>query len=477
MSTEELFLPLGQVDLLKFLDATSGVIQIELIDAGMIRPITGTYEYKERDGRLLIAPVVSRGEAQRIEMPSKLPLTPRFVAFLGLYDGDGNKTNDIGFAQNELGLQTFIDFGLDFLFGDVFPVEMTLLEDEKAFQGAAAEAKLRELERAAFTRGVLSEDITRRYLHERMMNERLTGDAFATPIDHVRYVISAKKGARSEGQSSFEIIKNRKGSRRFLPLFLAVLKEVIRTIEGNIKNSPKGVQWNGPPWTHATQALAVRGYIESGSCFYQSSRGQQRYSVVSEGSETIEIKKARGSSFHVRKEIPISPLLCLMFGIYLAEGTTSKSKFFTFRKQPEDLAIGFNSSENVSLSIFLRGLSLFYPNLNDVVEQWLVKIGTKYFPETHAAAEKQGAPVVRGGSKGQGIARSPEVTEEYRSWAMAHFDAVDLVATKFSHIEFTGAGIARVDVRCKAQSAPLLFSLVVDLLFEPGELELFLVEG
>jgi hypothetical protein len=37
-----------------------------------------------------------------------------------------------------------------------------------------------------------------------------------------------------------------------------------------------------------------------------------------------------------------------MFGLYLAEGTTAKAKFFTFREQPEDLALGFNSSEVTS---------------------------------------------------------------------------------------------------------------------------------
>jgi hypothetical protein len=41
---------------------------------------------------------------------------------------------------------------------------------------------------------------------------------------------------------------------------------------------------------------------------------------------------------------------------------------------------------------------------------------------------------------------------------------------KFTHIEFTGSGIARIDVRCKAYPAPFVFSLIHDLVFEPNSL-------
>ena len=45
---------------------------------------------------------------------------------------------------------------------------------------------------------------------------------------------------------------------------------------------------------------------------------------------------------------------------------------------------------------------------------------------------------------------------------------------KFSHIEFTGAGIPRVDIRCAKFPAQFLAALICDLLFFPKSIEEFI---
>ncbi|MBU2052990.1 MAG: hypothetical protein KJ721_01960, partial [Nanoarchaeota archaeon] len=103
-----------------------------------------------------------------------------------------------------------------------------------------------------------------------------------------------------------------------------------------------------------------------------------------------------------------------------------------------------------------------FPNLYDVFDYWLIKVGTKYFPEINAFSLKTLVPISRGGKKGQGISRSTEVSEALLKWALTNFPIMEEYKSLFRHIEFTGSGIARIDLRCKSSAAPLLFSLMRD---------------
>ena len=112
--------PLGRIDLLKYLQATKGQIDIELIDAGMIRPLKASYSFTELKDKLLITRLEKRGTNTEATVNRFIDLTPEFIVFAGMYDGDGNKTNNIGFAQNEHHLQNFVTDHLKQLFGGSF---------------------------------------------------------------------------------------------------------------------------------------------------------------------------------------------------------------------------------------------------------------------------------------------------------------------------------------------------------------------
>lgn len=471
--------PLGHLNVETFLlsksGATPGVarVEIQLIDAGMIRPFVQEYQWaRAPDGRSLTVTGIGRGRPATATLPVVVDLTPGMIAFFGAYDGDGNKTGDIGFAQNEAHLQDYVFDSLRVLFGSSFGVEVNILEDSRYFEGDDVIDRMQQIREELVAEGIAPTDITDRLLMEHVLLERYHRQfPGAPPIgERIRYTISPLKGARSAGQSSFEIIRKFTGSRRFLPLLMDITKQVILTIYEDRTTSgetPPSLVWDGQPHSFAHQVIDTGAFVASDRCGYGTTRGFNRYRVVRAGNNELEISKATGNAFTVRQPIAITPLLSLMFGLYLAEGTTAKSKFFTFREQPEDLALGFNSSEEITLVIFLLGLNTVFSDPSMIIDEWLVKIGTKYFAESVALGEKLGVPVARGGNKGQGVSRSVEVTLAVKQWALNQFPALKHWQSKYSHIEFTGSGIARVDVRCKSASAPFLFALIHDLVFDP----------
>src|SRR5690349_10645 len=124
------FRPLGQLDLEAFLAERSlsnpglAELHVQFIDAGLIRPFSQVYQWhvSEDGSRLLITPISSNRKTKQITftLPCVVDLTPQMVAFFGAYDGDGNKTGEIGFAQNEVHLQEFVFESLRVLFGESF---------------------------------------------------------------------------------------------------------------------------------------------------------------------------------------------------------------------------------------------------------------------------------------------------------------------------------------------------------------------
>lgn len=487
--------PLGHLDLEAFLAERSvshpgrAEVYVQLIDAGMIRPFSQVYEWRLGDDgvSLLVRPISSNRQAGQttFTLPRTIDLTPQMIAFFGAYDGDGNKTGEIGFAQNEVHLQEFVFACLRVLFGTSFDIDVNILEDTRYFDSEVVKRRIREIGDQWTYQGRSQAEISERKLQEQVLLERYQSQfsaAIPQPRRRIRYTISPLKGARTAGASSFEIIHNFVGSRRALPLLLDIIKSTIKTIHvdqvhSEIHREPSrpSIVWVGLPRSFSQEFIDTRAFVSSDRCRYATSRGSVSYQILSSDDDHLWIKKPGGSRFAVYTRLGITPLLCLMFGLYLAEGTTAKAKFFTFRRQPEDLALGFNSSEEISLDIFLGGLSSMFPSPESVIEQWLVKIGTKYFPESTALGEKLGVPVVRGGLKGQGIARGLEITQAVKRWALVQSPIMQRWEDKFSHIEFTGSGIPRIDVRCKAYPAPFVFSLVHDLVFEPDTLMNFLI--
>ena len=483
---------LGYIDVDAFLRSKNGAIDLNLIDAGRIRPVSQKYEWETDTsaGHVLLRPILSKGSRAKVGdvlIPQFINLTPETIAFMGAYDGDGNKTNKIGFAQNNPQLQDFVSRGLQVLFGDSFDSQVTILEDEKYFQGDDIIDKMNLIKQEWTDQGRLEGHITERVLKEEILRRKYILQYDGNPPDEpIKFVISSKKGALAPGGSAYEIIRAQLKSERFLPFLLAIIKACVDSI---LKDSIEldEITWLGPPLTHHQQYFNLKSYVESGMCCYVTKGGQKRqYDICAEQGELFKphidrgnllwIQKPSGRRFAVPVELPLSPILCLMLGYYLAEGSSSKSAYFTFRqKYEENIKLGFNSSEEDTLRVFFYGLDVLFPNSRaDIVTGWLVKIGGKYFPESITVAEKLGIPLTRRGPKGQGVAGSIEFTKSVRDWALDEFPLMKEWAEKFLHIEFTGAGVPRVDIRCAGFPAQFLAAVICDSLFLSESIEEFI---
>ncbi len=480
---------LGHINVDAFLQRKNGIISLNLTDAGMVRPISQNY-YWETDTsskQVSLCPIHDQTKGKNILIPQFINLTPEAIAFIGAYDGDGNKTNNIGFAQNNPQLQDFVSKGLQVLFGDSFHSDVTILEDEKYFQGEDVVAQMTIIKEKWITQGRPEEQITDRELQEEVLLQKYASQYSNVLSDEtIKYVISPHKGAGAPGKSAYEIIRNQRNSRSFLPFLLAIIKEGVNSILQDSIGSNE-ITWLGSPLAYHQQYLDMKSYIESGKCCYVTAGGEiRRYEIYAEQGQLFEphigqsnllwIQKPNGQRFAVPVELPVSPILCLMLGYYLAEGSSSKAAYFTFRERYEqNISLGFNSSEEDTLRVFFSGLDVLFPNSrHEIITGWLVKIGGKYFPESITVAEKIGIPLARRGSKGQGAAGSIEFTEAVRDWAIAQFPLMQEWIDKFLHIEFTGAGIPRVDIRCAGFPAQFLAAVICDLLFFPESIEEFI---
>ena len=475
---------LGHINVDTFLQNRNGRVQLNLIDAGRIRPVSQQYEWETdtSEGHVLLRPILSRGSQAKVGdvlIPQFINLTPETIAFMGAYDGDGNKTNNIGFAQNNPQLQDFVSRGLQVLFGDSFHSQVTVLEDEKYFQGTDVIDQMNAIKQEWTTQGRMEGQIILREQQEEILRRKYNSQYDGSPPDEpVKFVISAKKGAQSPGGSSYEIIRTQLKSERFLPFLLAMIKACVATILKDSIDSDE-ITWLGAPLTHHQQYLNLKSYAESGQCCYLTKGGRKRqYEICAEQDNLLWIQKPNGRRFAVSVELPLSPILCLMLGYYLAEGSSSKSAYFTFRERYEQsISLGFNSSEEDTLRVFFNGLDVLFPNSRaDIVTGWIIKIGGKYFPESITVAEKLGIPLTRRGLKGQGAAGNIEFTKAVRDWALDQFPLMKAWADKFLHIEFTGAGVPRVDIRCASFPAQFLAAVICDLLFLSEGIEEFICD-
>jgi hypothetical protein len=185
-------------------------------------------------------------------------------------------------------------------------------------------------------------------------------------------------------------------------------------------------------------------------------------------------KRNSRKHFLVPDKIVFTPLLMLFLGLYLAEGNTSKDKIFSFFEEPTTgLAIGFTGSEGATIEICIRAMEQIFLDEQGSVETWRIKIGTKYFSEAAALGHKLGALVLRRGQKGQGAAGGLEIVEHVQDWSLKVIPALQKYQSMFDHLEYTGAGIPRVDVFYPNSAAPYLFALMRDLIAEPQILDQF----
>jgi hypothetical protein len=167
------------------------------------------------------------------------------------------------------------------------------------------------------------------------------------------------------------------------------------------------------------------------------------------------------SRFKGRRYVNLGPFTSYGAGLYLAEGTTDKNTIMHFHERSEENskgALSFNSSEGTSLAIFLQiGECLGFAQ--EAILSWKIKVGSAFMYEVQVLGEIFQSPMVRKKEKGQGKSPSCVQPGYFREWAIKEFSELGGAASKFSHLEFTGAGVPRVQVNCSRSPARLLFSL------------------
>jgi hypothetical protein len=105
------------------------------------------------------------------------------------------------------------------------------------------------------------------------------------------------------------------------------------------------------------------------------------------------------------------------------------------------------------------------------VAYWRIKVGSKYFPETVTVGNKIGAVTLRRGPKGQGSASGFEVVEALKKWALSSLPDLQHFVERFDHLEYTGAGIPRVDLFYPKGSEVYVFSMMRNIVVNPEELD------
>ena len=144
--------------------------------------------------------------------------------------------------------------------------------------------------------------------------------------------------------------------------------------------------------------------------------------------------------------------------------------------------MGFTSSEGASLEMMLQTLRKMFPE-EDCVDAWKVKVGSQYFPELVVTGLKNGMPMLRGGASGDGKLRTMEISLAIKEWALGiadaplngvtsllHRDYVD----RYSHVEPTGSGVARIDfwassTLCRWYFPLLMFTVFGDIVSDPAK--------
>ena len=247
------------------------------------------------------------------------------------------------------------------------------------------------------------------------------------------------------------------GLNGFGELFLKILHEIEDSIFNDTKMSQSSlIVWGDVP-SNLGEQLDIQNFFSKNSYGHISN---ERPDFEIDG-EVLYGKWPRSKKLKLKKIINLSPLWAYVSGLYLAEGSTPKSTFFSMHiKKPPSLSLGFTSTENKSIDLVLRTLnSLFYED--DCLDAWKIKVGSQYFPELVVQGIKQGVPMLRGGKSGDGKMRTMEISLSLKDWALTLVPALLTYQSKYSHVEPTGAGIARVDFWASSSLCRWFFPLIM----------------
>lgn len=514
---------LGHLNVHDYLTRVNGLVTGCVITDAKDRQYHQSYDFvDDGQGRLIIKRKDGNGDA--VVLPKVIELDEPLVAFFGLYSGDGAKGSEdpkhagriiptISFSQKERNLVRFAVDQFRRLFQGDVRFTFSLGEDSAFFMAGDGIRRLDDHYRTATGSGTppsqhLStvrphlNDKDRQYLaetrpdvpgsnedylafyyqHKSAMTAVLAAEKLAelasvgiSVASNITITASLrrpfKKGARSPGGSSRSDEIHLGGLNGVGELFLKMMHEIEDSVLRDSSVSSTGlVKWLDRP-SKIGQRLDLFDF------FTNNSYGQIN------NAHPVELRKGCGhvvgkwrqsSETTISRYLRLDPLWCYIAGLYLAEGSTPKEAMFRmFSNRPGAMAFGFTSSEGTSIELMLRVLRSLFPK-EVCLEAWKVKVGSQYFPELVLTGLKHGMPMLRGGDSGDGKLRTMEISLAIKRWALEVSDVplnggISLLhgdyADRFSHVEPTGAGVARIDFWASSSLCRWYFPILMYTVF------------
>jgi hypothetical protein len=502
---------LGEIHVKDFLDRTGGAVRGRLVSDAKDRVYSADYTYTEDADGLLHITRAGRGSAA--VMKPVIDLDEALVCFFGFYSGDGAKGGErpghpgivqppLSISQSEPNLIRFSIEQFRKVFSGSIRFSFSLGEDSAYFMAgeglSALEAHYggampptepltrvrptldaKDQQYLAERRPVAGNNETHLafyYQHKAAMAEILTAQK-QEDIDRAGIALTTsdsvtaslrrpfKKGARQPGGSSRADETHVGGVTGFGELFLKMLHEAESSIQENTQESTQGlIVWSDIP-SEVGELVNVQDFFTTHP--YGTIGGERptfAAPTLSAGGAVgtyIVGRWPRSKSIDIAPEIRIDPLFCYTSGLYLAEGTTSKADILAMpRQRLSSPALSFTSSENTSLELLIRTLQrLFRPDA--CVTTWKVKVGSQYFPELVVIGLKNAVPMLRGGASGDGKLRTIEISVAIKEWALGVAPSMQPYADKYSHVEPTGAGVARIDMSASPTLCRWFFPLLL----------------
>lgn len=512
---------LGHINVEEYLRSVEGRVAGCVITDAKDRQYRREYVYEDLKEDLIV--YREDGNGDRVLIPKTIPLDESLVAFFGLYSGDGAKGSEdskepgrilptISFSQKEKHLVRFAVDQFRRLFPGDIRFTFSLGEDSAYFMAGDGQNRLnayylqttgqgtpplltlaearpnlnaKDRQYLAEVRpdvtGSNEEHLAFYYQHQDAMEAifvvEKTSELVSVGIQPAKDIkITAslrrpfKKGARQPGGSSRSDEIHLGGLNGIGELFLKMMHEIEDSVLRDVQKSNQGlVQWNLKP-SEVGASIDVLDFYTNNP--FGKINGQRPIKITSQADGLLGQWK-RSSEVRFRKTLRTDPLWCYVAGLYLAEGSTPKESLFRmFRESPGAMAMGFTSSEGASLELMLRTLrKVFYPS--DCLEAWKVKVGSQYFPELVVTGIKNGVPMLRGGSSGDGKLRTMEISLAIKQWALSIADAplvepsllASEYADRYSHVEPTGSGVARIDFWASSTLCRWYFPLLMYTVF------------
>ena len=512
---------LGHLKVEDYLRKVQGRVAGCIITDAKDRQYRRDYVFDENNGKLVVRRKDGNGDA--VPISKVIPLDESLVAFFGLYSGDGAKGSEdrnepgrivpaISFSQKEKHLVRFAVDQFRRLFPGDIRFKFTLGEDSAYFMAGEGKDRLnahyleitgdgtpptlkltavrpkpnkKDLQYIAEVRpdveGSNEDHLAFYYQHQDAMKAifvaEKTAELLSVGIDAAEDVnITAslrrpfKKGARQPGGSSRSDEIHLGGLSGIGELFLKMMHEIEDTVLRDAEMSSQGlVSWVEKP-SEVGSTLDLLDFYTNNP--FGKINGERPAKIVQDGDNLIG-QWRRSREIRLRRSLLVDPLWCYVAGLYLAEGSTPKKVLFQmFREKPGAMALGFTSSEGASLELMLRTLrKVFFPD--DCLNAWKVKVGNQYFPELVVTGLKHGVPMLRGGNSGDGKLRTMEISLAIKQWALdvanAPLDSASLLssdyADHYSHVEPTGAGVARIDFWASSTLCRWYFPLLMQTVF------------